>query len=100
MRRPCRNHSAVFKATVALAALQGHQTLAQLAERFDVHHCQITQWKAELQQRAAEVFASAEVKREPGPDIKSPHAKINQLALDNDFLAGALGHLGDASAKR
>lgn len=46
MRRPRRNHSAVFKAKVALAAIQGNQTLAQLAERFDVHPNQVTQWKA------------------------------------------------------
>ena len=100
MRRPRRNHSAVFKAKVALAAIEGNQTLAQLAERFDVHPNQITQWKAELQQRAVEVFASAADKREQGPDIKSLHAKIGQLALENDFLAGALGRVGDASVKR
>jgi len=100
MRRPRRNHSAVFKAKVALAAIEGNQTLAQLAERFDVHPNQITQWKAELQQRAVEVFASAADKREQGPDLKSLHAKIGQLALENDFLAGALGRVGDASVKR
>ena len=93
MSRPRRNHSAVFKAKVALAAIQGNQTLAQLAERFDVHPNQITQWKAELQQRAAEVFASATDKREQGPDIKLLHVKIGQLALENDFLAGALGRI-------
>ena len=100
MRRPRRNHSAIFKAKVAIAAIQGDQTLAQLAERFDVHPNQITQWKARLQLRAAEVFASATDKREQGPDIKSMHAKIGQLALENVFLAGALGRIGDASAKR
>ena len=100
MRRPRRNHTAVFKAKVAIAAIKGDQTLAQLAERFDVHPNQITQWKTELQERAVEVFASAADKREQGPDIKSLHAKIGQLALENDFLAGALGRVGDASAKR
>ena len=100
MRRPRRNHTAVFKAKVAIAAIKGDQTLAQLAERFDVHPNQITQWKAELQERAVEVFASAADKREQGPDIKSLHAKIGQLALENDFLAGALGRIGDASVKR
>ena len=99
MRRPRRNHSAVFKAKVALAAIKGNQALAQWAECFDVHPNQIAQWKAELQQRAAEVFASATDKREQGPDIKSLHAKIGQLALENDFLAGALGRIGDASVK-
>ena len=100
MRRPRRNHTAVFKAKVAIAAIKGDQTLAQLAERFDVHPNQITQWKVELQERAVEVFASAADKREQVPDIKSLHAKIGQLALENDFLAGALGRIGDASVKR
>ena len=100
MRRPRRNHTAVFKAKVAIAAIKGDQTLAQLTERFDVHPNQITQWKAELLERAVEVFASAADKREQVPDIKSLHAKIGQLALENDFLAGALGRIGDASAKR
>ena len=100
MRRPRRNHSPAFKAKVALAAIKGDQMLSQLAERFDVHPNQITQWKAELLERAAEVFASATDKREQGPDIKSLHAKIGQLALENDFLAGALGRVGDTSVKR
>ena len=100
MKRPRRNHTATYKAKVALAAIQGNQTLAQLAERFDVHPNQITQWKAELQQRAAEVFASAADKREQGPDLKSLHAKIGQLALENDFLAGALGRIDGASANK
>ena len=100
MKRPRRNHSAAFKAKVALAAVKGEHTLVQLAERFDVHPNQITQWKTELLQRAAEVFATAAEKREAGPDVKTLHAKIGKLALENDFLASALGRIGDASAKR
>jgi transposase len=100
MKRPRRNHSAAFKAKVALTAIKGEHTLAQLAERFDVHPSQITQWKDELLQRAVEVFASAADKREPAPDLKALHAKIGQQALEIDFLAGALGRGGDASAKR
>lgn len=100
MKRPRRNHSPTFKAKMALTAIKGEQTLAQLAERFDVHPSQITQWKDELLQRAVEVFATAADKRESAPDLKALHAKIGQQALEIDFLAGALGRGNDASAKR
>jgi len=98
-KRDRRNHSAVFKAKVALAALKGDQTLVQLAERFDVHPNQVTHWKAQLLERAAEVFAGERAGAEP-VDVKELHAKIGQLALENDFLAGALGRLPGPSAKR
>ena len=101
MKRPRRNHSSVIKAKVALAAVKGEQTLAQLAERFDVHPHQITQWKAQLLERAMEVFATAGERRgAEGPSLKDLQAKIGQLAMENDFLAGALGRIDDASAKR
>lgn len=100
MKRPRRNHSATFKAKVALAAIRGDRTLIELAEQFKVHPNQIGQWRTELLERAAEVFATAADKREAGPDVKTLHAKIGQLTLENDFLAGALGRVGDASAKR
>jgi transposase len=99
MKRPRRNHSATFKAKVALAAIKGDKTLVELSEQFKVHPNQIGQWRAELLERAAEVFATA-AEKEAGPDLKTLHAKIGQLALENDFLAGALGRIGDASAKR
>ncbi len=100
MKRPRRNHSAKFKATVALAAIRGEKTLVELAEQYQVHPNQIGQWRLELLERAAEVFTTAAEKRDAGPDLKILHAKIGQLALENDFLAGALGRIGDASAKR
>ena len=77
-KRGRRSHSAVFKAKVALAALKGDATLVELAERFDVHPNQVTHWKAQLLERAAEPV-----------DVKELHAKIGQLALENDFLARA-----------
>ena len=56
MIRPRRNHTAVFKAKVALAAIKGDQTMVELAERFDVHANQITQWKAQLVEASTGVF--------------------------------------------
>jgi transposase-like protein len=100
MKRTRRNHSAAFKAKVALAAIKGDKTLVELSEQFKVHANQIGQWRLELLERATEIFATAAEKREAGPDLKTLHAKIGQLALENDFLADALGRIGDASAKR
>jgi transposase len=99
MKRPRRNHAPAFKAKVALAALKGDKTLAELAQQFDVHPNQITQWKAQLLERALELFATP-AERQAAPDVKALHAKIGQLAMENDFLAGALGRLPDASGKR
>lgn len=100
MKRPRRNHAPAFKAKVALAAIKGDKTLAELAAQFDVHANQITQWKSELLSRALEIFATQAEKTERGPSIKDLHAKIGQLTLENDFLEGALGRIDGASAKR
>lgn len=98
-RRPRRNHSALFKAKVALDAIRGDKTLAELAKLHDVHPNQITDWKNQLLERAASVFG-AETANEPTVDLKELHAKIGQLALENDFLSGALTKAGVLSAKR
>jgi transposase len=100
MKRPRRNHAPGFKAKVALAALKGDRTLAELAQQFDVHPNQIVQWKTQLQDHAAELFATASDRAAAAPDVKALHANIGQLAMENDFLAGALGRIPDASAKR
>jgi len=101
-RRPRRNHTPGFKAKVALAAVKGDRTLAELAEQFDVHPNQITQWKVQLQEGAAEVFGSAAsgAAKTPSVDVKSLHAKIGELTLENDFLEGALNKAGLLSARR
>jgi transposase len=99
-RRPRRNHTPAFKAKVALAAIKGEMTLAQLAEHFDVHPNQVTAWKALLQEGAAEVFGGGGGPAPPAIDVKSLHAKIGELTLENDFLEGALSKAGLLSAKR
>jgi transposase len=99
-RRTRRNHSPAFKAKVALAAVQGDSTLAELGKRFDVHPNQITQWKEQLLSGAADVFGGQSRPAEPPVDVKSLHAKIGELTLENDFLEGALIKVGLLSAKR
>ena len=87
---------------MALAAVKGEKTLAELAQQFDIHPNQITQWKARLLDGAAGVFGSEARGERAGPvaDLTVLHAKIGELTLENDFLAGALGKAGLLSAKR
>jgi transposase-like protein len=100
-KRTRRNHTPAFKAKVALSAIRGDKTLAELAQLFDVHPNQITTWKAQLLDGAAGVFGSGAASSEAPPvDLKALHAKIGELALENDFLAGALSKAGMLSAKR
>jgi transposase len=101
-KRPRRNHTPAFKAKVALAAVRGDKTLAELAQHFDIHPNQITQWKAQLLNGAAGVIGSESRSegKEPAVDLTVLHAKIGELTLENDFLAGALGKAGLPSAKR
>ena len=101
-KRPRRNHIPAFKAKVALAAIRGEMTVAQLAEHFDVHPNQITTWKSQLQEGAGDVFApvSGNGTAQPAVDVKSLHAKIGALTLENDFLEGALSKAGLLSARR
>jgi transposase len=102
IRRARRNHTPAFKAKVALAAVKGDRTLAQLAEQFDVHSNQVTSWKAQLESSAAGVFGpgNGSAATQPAIDVKSLHAKIGELTLENDFLEGALTKAGLLSAKR
>jgi len=99
-KRTRRNHTPAFRAKAALAAVKGDKTLSELASQFDVHPTQITQWKAHLLERAATVFDGGTRSAEPPVDLKALHAKIGELALENDFLEGALSKAGLLSAKR
>ncbi|ESQ81727.1 hypothetical protein ABENE_21545 [Asticcacaulis benevestitus DSM 16100 = ATCC BAA-896] len=85
---------------MALEALRGTKTLAGLSTLFDVHPNQTTTWKAQLLEGAEGVFGAEPSASAPSPDLKDLHAKIGQLALEIDFLAGALGKAGLPSAKR
>ena len=98
-KRPRRNHTAVFKAKVALEAVKEGQTLMELSERFQVHPNQITEWKKQLLEKASEVFEKGK-KVSLEPDVKELHAKIGRLTMENDFLAVALGHIDGSSVKK
>ena len=107
--RPRRNHSPRFKAKVAVDAIKGEKTLAELTKLHDVHANQIVDQKNQLLDRAASVF-DAEAASVPTVDLKELHAKIGQLALGTGSMAGALngppdrfsqvGQAGMLSAKR
>lgn len=84
---------------MAIAALKGDKTLAELAQQYDVHPTQITDWKTQLLERSSVVFGESSAK-ESGPDVQTMQAKIGQLTLENDFLEKALTKAGLLSAKR
>ena len=98
-KRPRRNHSAAFKAKVAGEALKDGQTLVELADRFQVHPTQITEWKKQLLEHAEEVFTK-ERQTPEGADVKELHAKIGQLAMENDFLSHALRRIAEPGARK
>ena len=81
-RRARRNHTPAFKAKVALAAIKGDRTLAQLAEQFDVHPNQITAWKAQLESGAADVFG-------PGGGTTAAAGDRREVAARQDRRADA-----------
>jgi transposase len=100
MRRPRRNHSPKFKAKVALAALRGEKTLAELAEQFDVHANQIVQWKQQAMDNMASAFDRTAASGVAEAELKDLHAKIGQLTLENDFLGRAFSKARGLNAKR
>ncbi len=91
-----------FKSKVAMAAIRDEKTLSELAEQYDVHPNQITQWKSQLLDSAASVFGGVikALLAAESVDVKTLHAKIGALTLENDFLEGTLTRAGLLSARR
>jgi transposase-like protein len=92
-RRKRRNHSTAFKAKVTLATVKGGHTLAELSEQFDVHPNQIQDWKKRLVESAEDVFGGNAVEAAHNEkEVEKLHAKIGQLAMENNFLSKVLGY--------
>ena len=91
MRRKRRNHSPAFKAKVAMAALQGDKTLAELSSQYDIHVNQIQTWRNQLKDNIDSLFDSGiDQRKDHEQQIKSLQSKIGQLTMENDFLATVL----------
>lgn len=89
-----RNHSPIFKAQVAVAALKDDKPLTKLAQHFDIHPSLIADWKSQFLERVAQVFGEAGPKPGPGPDIELPHAKNGQLIKRFKRLWHSVKHAG------
>lgn len=100
MRRKRRNHLPSFKAKVAIAAVKGDLTMAELSEKFDVHPNQIIEWKKLLLENADHAFGGDKKSTEnTEAKLKELHAKIGQLTMENDFLEQGLERIHGPKGK-
>ncbi|MFS1984544.1 IS3 family transposase [Vibrio breoganii] len=100
MTRKRRNHSPEFKAKVALAAAKGDKTVAELAQKYNLHPNQISTWKKELLENAAMIFASeSQLGKDNSEEVDKLHAKIGQLTMENGFFGESARSLDRAQRK-
>lgn len=91
MRRKRRLHNPEFKAKVALTAIKGEMSMAEMVKKFEVQSAQITQWKKQLLAGAGDVFGKGKkITDNNGRTMLDLHAKIGQLTMENDFLERGL----------
>jgi transposase len=100
MKKPRRNHSAAFKARVALEAIRGEKTVAEISAHHEVHPTQVTAWKRQLLENAAGIFGGNAVAADSRERIRELHEKIGELTVERDFLDNALGKFPGLSGKR
>ena len=95
MKRGKRQHTAEFKAQVAIEALKGVLTSAEMASKFEVHPTQIAKWKRQLLESGAEVFGSARERREKDDEAEKDRLlkKVGQLQMEVDWLKKKLPFL-------
>ena len=92
MSKKRNQHSAQFKAKVALAALENDETAAQLASRFNIHPTMISVWKRQLVESAAELFdKNHKSRKQAEAQTDELYRQIGQLKVENDFLGRKLG---------
>jgi transposase-like protein len=100
MKRKRRTHSPEFKSKVALAAIQGDLTMAEMVKKFDIHANQISEWKKQLLSGAPDVFGKGAKKAEDTEEVvQALHAKIGQLTMENDFLERGLERIHGPKGK-
>jgi len=100
MKKPRRNHSASFKARVALEAIRGEKTVAEIAAHHEVHPNQVTTWKSQLLENAASIFGGNTIAADGKEQIRELREKVGELTMERDFLEGALGKFPGLSGKR
>ena len=94
MKNKRKNHSAVFKAKVAIAAAKGDKTMAELASEFEVHPTQIAQWKKQLLESTTEIFSKGRQREKANQDelTSELYRQIGQLKVELDWLKKKSGH--------
>ena len=98
MKQKRRNHSAEFKARIALEALKGLKTVQQIAAENNLHPVQVTQWKGQIQESAAGVFERGRDRASQAQEEEKERAglerKVGQLVVEVDWLKKKCKELG------